>query len=89
MDVQWKAGEKVQWRNIIRRKKTSNDGSASLDFSLHHVMLSAFLIPKRPPGQFSAMLALSFKGIAYDNTAKKILFAIKQLMGLKFTVVAC
>lgn len=50
-------------------------------------MQSAFLIPLNPPGQFSAMLALSFQGNAYVNMLDKILSAIKQLMCLKFTVV--
>jgi len=81
-------GEKKVHRGIIiRRKKASNVGSASLDFSLHNVMQSAFLIPQRPPGQFSAILALSFQGIAYVNMLDKILSVIKQLMCLKFAVV--
>lgn len=74
-------------RIIIRGKKASNVGSGSLGFSLHHVMQSAFLIPLSPPGQFSAMLALSFQGNVYVNRVDKILSAIKQLMCLKFTVV--
>lgn len=82
-----KEKKKMHRRIIIRGKKASNVGSASLDFSLHHVMQSAFLIPLSPPGQFSAMLALSFQGIAYVNMVDKILSAIKQLMCLKFTVV--
>ena len=64
---------------IIRGEKASNVGSASLDFSLHHVMQSAFLIPLSPPGQFSAMLALSFQGIAYVNMVDKTLSAIKAI----------
>lgn len=48
-------------------------------------MQSAFLIPLSPPGQFSAMLALSFRGNVYVNRLDKVLWAIKQLMCLKFT----
>lgn len=83
-------GKTVHRRIIIAERgwrRASNVGSTSLDFSLHHVMQSVFLIPLSPPGQFSAMLALSFQGIAYVNMAAKIVSAIKQLMCLKFTVV--
>lgn len=82
-----KLREKCTEGSQLGGKKASNVGSASLDFSLHHVMQSAFLIPQRPSGQFSAMLPLSFQGIAYVNMADKIPSAIKQLMCLKLTVV--
>lgn len=76
--------KKVHSSIIIRRKKASNVCSASLDFSLYHVMQSAFLIPQSPSGQFSAMLAISFQGIAYVNMADKTPSAIKQLMPMEF-----